>query len=109
MSDSIKDDRRKQGIILRIPGIGAEIEIRGLSVIMTALLVVCVFIAGLLFVHTRDAEASNSQMIDEQKKTAEVIAEIGYINLLNPEQRKILLSRMQMPESLAKKCRGCNL
>ena len=90
---------RRGGIILRFWGV--MIELRGLTVIMSAVFLIVAAVLVGLFLHDRDSQSALTRLLVEQTATTQAVQEFTYVITLSQEKRDQL--RLQMPDSLRKK------
>lgn len=90
---------RKTGIVLRFWGV--TVELRGLTVIMSAVLLVVGLVLFGLFLHDRETSRDLKSLLVEQAATTQSMQEFTYVITLTQEKREAL--RLQMPTSLHKK------
>jgi len=91
---------RRSGLVIRLPW-GVVLEVRGLSIIMAAVLVVVGLTLIGVFLHDRDSQTILLRLLSEQVATKEAQIEFTYVITLPQEKREAL--KLQMPDTLRKK------
>lgn len=99
-------DRRRNGVEVTLPG-GIKVRARGLSVLLTLVLLVLCATLGLLYVHDLGEKEFRAQVAATMQSLSNREAEMNYILTLTPEERSKL--NLAMPDSLRQRLRNGGL